>query len=300
MVSRYLYICSLLLRSAVQQVSQHRDFRFNAGVERRIYVRCEIWGVIGWQHDAGILALSILLRISASQAQVQRWDALLDEKSIVLGRCDGLGSYHVLLSERGFERRSRTLGETGVVVYRVSRFVVFDERFLLCAASQRLGLGDASDGRQHLFPHVCLIGSYGQAELRLIGNDVVFRACPDITDCYHGHLSWLDFARNDGLQSENGSGGDHDGIDGRLRRSAMPPFTVDCDPQGVGIRVVDAGSDSHLAGRKIVADMEGHAHSRFWKSREPAIVDHSLGAGNRLFGGLANQHQRAVPAWVAR
>ena len=110
------------------------------------------------------------------------------------------------------------------------------------------------------------VGSDGQAELGLVGNDVVFRAGADVADCHHGHFSRLHFARDDGLQSENGSGGDDDGIDGRLRRGAMAAFAVDGDAQRICIRVVDAGSDADLAGGKIIADMESHAHRRVLES----------------------------------
>jgi len=142
------------LRRAVQQIPQHCDLRLNARMECRIHVGREKWGVIGWQHDAGIFTFGILPRVGASQAHIQRGNALFDEKSIVFGGRDGLGRYHVLLSERGFEWRSQALGQTGVVVDRVGRLVVFDKRFLLRPASQRLSFSDAGNGRQNLFPYI--------------------------------------------------------------------------------------------------------------------------------------------------
>src|SRR5208282_6505807 len=110
-----------------------------------------------------------------------------------------------------------------------------DEWFLLRSTGQRFVFSDAHDGGQHLPAHVGLIGSYGQAQLRVVGDDVVFRARPDVTDGDYGHLSWRYLARDDGLQSEDRSGGDHDGIDGRLRRCTVAAFAVDGDAQRIGI-----------------------------------------------------------------
>ena len=79
----------------------------------------------------------------------------------------------------------------------------------------------------------------------------------------------------------------------------MAAFAVDRDAQGISVRVVDAGSDSDLVRGKFIAHVESDAHRRFRKARKQAVLNHSSGAGYGLLGGLANQHQRAVPAGLA-
>jgi len=54
------------------------------------------------------------------------------------------------------------------------------------------------------------------------------------------HVSGLHLARNDGLQGEDGSGGDDDGSMW-IGRGSVAAFAVDGDAQGIGVGVVDAG-----------------------------------------------------------
>ncbi len=95
------------------------------------------------------------------------------------------------------------------------------------------------------------------------------------------------------------AGGDHDGIDGRMRRCSMPALAVDRDPNGVGVRVVGSRSDRHDSGGLCVADVQRHRHVWLGEACEEAIVDHPLGSADGFLGGLADQHQRPVPGIFA-
>ena len=133
----------------------------------------------------------------------------------------------------------------------------------------------------------------------MIGNDVVLCSGLNVADRHHGHFAGFDFAGHDGLQRENRPGRDHDRINGRMRRGAMPAFAVNRDAHGIRIRVVNAGSDRDHARGQFVAHVQCHSHVRLGKAREQTVADHSIGAADGFLGGLADQHQRSMPGVLA-
>src|SRR5712691_6967516 len=83
------YVVSLWsVGRAVQQIPQYCDLRLDARAQRGVHVRRKVWRVIGWQHPFHALSFGKLLRIGASQAEVERWDARLNEKRVILGGRD--------------------------------------------------------------------------------------------------------------------------------------------------------------------------------------------------------------------
>src|SRR5580700_3338093 len=116
----------LALLGTIEQVAEHGDFGPDAGMESGIYVGREIGRVIGGKQVAGSLAFGVPLRVGASEAHVEGRDALLDEEGIIFGWSDGIGGDDVVFSERGFERGSQQIGEMGIVIDGVGRFVMLD------------------------------------------------------------------------------------------------------------------------------------------------------------------------------
>src|SRR5712692_6779387 len=112
----------------------------------------------------------MLLRVGASQAEVERWDARLNEKRVILGGRDRLGGDYVVFAERSFERRSETLRQCRIVVDGISALGMFDQRFFRRSGGERFGFCGAGNGWQGVFAHVSLVTSHGKAKLRLVGD----------------------------------------------------------------------------------------------------------------------------------
>ena len=255
--------------------------------------------MIGRQLGSGRFRRRELLGIGTAQAEIETGHSLLDEVREIFRGGDRLGGHNFVFSERGFQRRSEPLGQCGIVVNQVRAFVAFHPRFAGSAGCSGLCLGDAVDGGKDLGTHFRLECAYRQPHFCLIGNDVVFRSGLYIADCHHGHFARLDFAGDNRLQRENGTGRNHDGIDRGVRGGAMPAFAVNRDAHGIRIGVVDAGSDRGHSRRQFVAHVQSHRHIRLGESGEQSVAYHALRAADGFLSGLANQEQRSVPCILA-
>ncbi|SLE77294.1 Uncharacterised protein [Mycobacteroides abscessus subsp. massiliense] len=93
--------------------------------------------------------------------------------------------------------------------YRLHRPVVYDgdregmhrchRRFFIGTGGYRLGLRDPRDGGQRLLSHLFIEGTHVDAELRIVGNDVVLRTRMHIADGHHCGLERRQLARDDRL-----------------------------------------------------------------------------------------------------
>ena len=84
-----------------------------------------------------------------------------------------------------------------------------------------------------------------------------------------------------------------------MRRCPVPTLTINCDANGIGVRVVNSWRDGNGAGRQFVAYVQRHNGVGLWKSSEQASFDHPFRPPDRLFRGLADQDQRPMPGVFA-
>ena len=187
----------------------------------------------------------------------------------------------------------------GVVVDGIGGLIVLDLRFAGRTRRDGLRFGDPFDRGEHLLANFGLVAADCNPEFSLIGDDVVLGAGLNVTDRDHGHLSGLHFAGDDGLQCDDGAGGDYDRIDRGVGHGAVPALAIDRDAQGIGIGKTVARANPDLPCRKLVAHVQGHGDVRLGETRHEAVVDHPLGAADGFLGGLTNQNESSVPGVFA-
>ena len=146
-----------------------------------------------------------------------------------------------------------------------------------------------------MFPHIIGIRADRKTEVDFIGDDVVLRAALNVADSDDRRVARLDLARHDGLQAQDGPGGDDDGINRVLGHGAVPAAAVDGDIHGVGVGRSVARYYADLAGGKLVAGVQRHADRGLGKAREESVLNHGFGALHPFLGRLPDQHQRAMP-----
>src|SRR5271157_6606384 len=106
--------------------------------------------MIRGEHRSCCLSLRELFRVRSSQAEVETGNTLLDEIGEILRRRYRLGDYHLVFSERRFQRRPEPLGQRRVVVYGVRSFVAINQRLAGSTGRGGFRFGDAGDGGQNL------------------------------------------------------------------------------------------------------------------------------------------------------
>src|SRR5262249_40766074 len=137
---------------------------------------------------------------------------------------------------------------------------------------------------------------HGDLELYFVGNDVVLRAAVDRA---HGDDGWVrrhDLPADDRLQVEHDPCGDDDGIDGRVRRGAVAALAFHDDVYAIHVGQRQALRERDVAVRVRPVAVQGQAIIGSRKSLEEAVGQHHASAGADLFGGLADDDQRAFPA----
>ena len=107
--------------------------------------------------------------------------------------------------------------------------------FACGARSDGLGFGNSFDGCKDLFANFGFIAADRNPQFRRIGDDVVFGPSLNLTHRDHGDFSGLHFAGDDGLQCNDGAGGDYDGFDGGVGHGAVSAFAIDRDTKGVRV-----------------------------------------------------------------
>ena len=80
-----------------------------------------------------------------------------------------------------------------------------------------------------------------------------------------------------------------------FRRGSMAAFSIDRDLQRIRVGLGIPRRDANHSGRKQICIMQRDSNVRFGEACEQTIFDHLLGAGNRFFCRLANEHQRPMP-----
>src|SRR5271166_3083883 len=173
-----LLFCRKLLqfsRRRTEQVAQNRDFRGDASLQSGLGVRRVKRRVVRRQHLAGGLCLGKLVRVGRTQREVEAWYSLFNENREVFRARNRLQRLDVVYPQRLLQYSGEPLVQGGLVINRVGRFVVLDQRKLVHSRRLGLALDDAVNGRQHLLPNIGVEGAYRESELGVIRNDIVLQ-----------------------------------------------------------------------------------------------------------------------------
>ena len=92
------------------------------------------------------------------------------------------------------------------------------------------------------------------------------------------------------MQSEYCAGGNHNGIDGRMRRSTVSSLAVNGDVQRICVGIVDSRNDTHSSRGKYIAYMERQDNIGTREATEEPIGKHRLGATDSFLCRLADEH----------
>ena len=244
-----------------------------------------------------LLCLGELRRIGGADAQLDRRSAggAAIDAEVLRSRSRLRGADRV--TEGRLQRPAQPLDESGVVHddFRGLLGQHEDARLTWRAGGERLCLGDALDAGEQPLLHFGLVGPHGELELRVIRDDVALGPGAEGAHRHDRRIERVVLARHERLERSHRAGSDHDGVDGTVGRGAVAALAVENDVHRIRCRRSGPGDEADVAGGHEVGVVQPEDEIRLREAGEETVLHHRVGAGDRLFRRLADEHQRSMP-----
>ena len=132
-------------------------------------------------------------------------------------------------------------------------------------------------------------------ELDLVGDDVALGASVDGADGNDRGVAGVFFAADDGLKLGDEESGEDNGVASDAGHGAVPADAVDDDVDGGGAGQGRTAGKGDGACGVDVGVVEADDHIGLAEALIEVVGEHGFGSVDGLLGGLANDHEGAVP-----
>src|ERR1700730_5634253 len=254
-----------------------------------------------WQGCARFLAVGDAVGIDGAyhEHEGRNFVSLEAKLTEIFATHDGGLLDNIVRAKFSFKRRDLAFCQWWIVVHRGSHFgfAGFHYRGAIFGdtASQGDAFGTALERSEDVLPHFFIVGADGELQMHIVGNDVALCAAVNRADSYYSRIEGRILATDDGLDCEDEFGGEHNGIFADLWARAVCATSANdyFDGSGAGEGVARRVGD--FPDLEFGAVVQCQSVVGLGNARIQTIGEHGARPVDGFFGGLPDQHQRAVP-----